>query len=91
MNRNRTVVSLLIILMVFLVLFLYLVMNLKSRNYGYEVERLTRILDRHESELNKLLVAREKLLDLGRVEEIVTGKLNYRVATPEQIIKVVVK
>lgn len=91
MNRNRTVVSLFIILLIFFVLFLYLVMNLKSRNYGYEVERLSRILNRHESELNKLLVAREILLDLGRVEEIVTGKLHYRLATPEQIIKVVVK
>ena len=91
MNRNRTIGPLAVILLIFLVLFLYLIMNLKSRNYGYEVERLTSIKEKYQLELDKLLVTRERLLNLERVERIVTGQLNYQVATPEQILKLVIK
>ena len=66
-------------------------MNLKSRNCGYEIEKLLKIQRKYRSEVDKLLVTKERLINLERVERIARNKLNYIVPSPEQLIKVYVK
>ncbi len=76
------------ILLAFIILFTYSSLNLKNIDYGYKMQELiskTKVLN---EEIDKLKAVRANLLNLDRVEKIVTQKLRYQHPKPEQFIKV---
>ena len=79
------------ILLLFIVVFTYLSLNLKSRNYGYQIQELLSKHKKLESEINKLSAKKESLQNLDRVENIAVNKLNYKSPLPEQFLKVYIK
>ncbi len=78
----------LLMVIVFIVLFTYLSLNLKTIDFGYELQELTELRDRLQEEIDKLKSDKARLLNLERVEKEVTEKLGYRYPQPEQFIKV---
>ena len=88
MKADSYYLPVILVIIVFLIIFTYLSMNLKCRHYGYEIETLAKREGKLKNEIDKLLVKKEQLLNLERVERIVVGELNYKVPTPEQILKV---
>jgi cell division protein FtsL len=78
----------LITLMGFTLLFTYLSLNLKTIDFGYEMQEL---LDREQQlkeEIDKLKSDKARLLNLERVERVVIRELGYRYPEPDQFIKV---
>jgi cell division protein FtsL len=73
---------------VFLLLFTYLSLNLKTIDYGYELQELTELRDQLQEEIDKLKSDKARLLNLERVEKIVTEELGYQYPEPGQFIKV---
>lgn len=73
---------------VFILLFTYLSLNLKTIDYGYELQELIELRDQLQEEIDKLKSDKARLLNLERVEKIVTEKLGYQYPEPEQFIKV---
>ena len=72
----------------FVLLFTYLSLNLKTIDFGYEMQEL---LDREQQlkeEIDKLKSDKARLLNLERVERIVTRELGYRYPEADQFIKV---
>ena len=73
---------------VFILLFTYLSLNLKTIDFGYELQELTELRDQLQEEIDKLKSDKARLLNLERVEKVVTEKLGYQYPEPEQFIKV---
>jgi cell division protein FtsL len=73
---------------VFILLFTYLSLNLKTIDFGYELQELIELRDQLQEEIDKLKSDKARLLNLERVEKIVTEKLGYQYPEPEQFIKV---
>ena len=78
----------LITVIVFILLFTYLSLNLKTIDFGYELQELTELRDQLQEEIDKLKSDKARLLNLERVEKVVTEKLGYQYPEPEQFIKV---
>lgn len=72
----------------FILIFGYLSLNLKSVDFGYEMQELSERERELKEEINKLRAAKASLLNLERVEDIVINKLNYQYPEPDQFIKV---
>jgi cell division protein FtsL len=88
MRESSYYLPVILVIIIFLIIFTYLSMNLKSRHHGYEIENLTMRQSKLKNEIDKLLVKKERLLNLERVERIVINELHYQVPVPEQILKV---
>lgn len=73
---------------VFILLFTYLSLNLKTIDFGYELQELTELRDQLQEEIDKLKSDKARLLNLERVEKVVTEELGYQYPEPEQFIKV---
>jgi cell division protein FtsL len=73
---------------VFILLFTYLSLNLKTIDFGYELQELIELKDQLQEEIDKLKSDKARLLNLERVEREVTKKLGYQYPEPEQFIKV---
>jgi cell division protein FtsL len=73
---------------VFILLFTYLSLNLKTIDFGYELQELTELKDQLQEEIDKLKSHKARLLNLERVEKVVTEKLGYQYPEPGQFIKV---
>jgi cell division protein FtsL len=73
---------------VFILLFTYLSLNLKTIDFGYELQELREVKDQLQEEIDKLKSHKARLLNLERVEKEVTKKLGYQYPEPEQFIKV---
>jgi cell division protein FtsL len=78
----------LLTVIVFIVLFTYLSLNLKTIDFGYELQELIELKDQLQEEIDKLKSDKARLLNLERVEKEVTEKLGYQYPEPEQFIKV---
>ena len=73
----------------FILVFTYLSMNLKSIDSGYEMQELLDKERELQEEIIKLQAEKASLLNLDRVETIMTLKLGYQYPQPDQFIKVV--
>ncbi len=73
---------------VFSLLAVYLNLNLASINYGYQLQRLSSERDGLKEEIDQLLAKRAALLNLQRVETVVTQQLSYQYPQGDQYIKV---
>ena len=73
---------------VFILLFTYLSLNLKTIDFGYELQELIELKDQLQEEIDKLKSDKARLLNLERVEREVIKKLGYQYPEPEQFIKV---
>lgn len=73
---------------VFSLLAVYLNLNLASINYGYQLQRLSSERDGLKEEIDQLLAKRAALLNLQRVEAVVTQQLSYQYPQGDQYIKV---
>jgi len=78
----------LLTMIVFILLFTYLSLNLKTIDFGYELQELIELRDQLQEEIDKLKSDKARLLSLERVEKEVTEKLGYQYPEPEQFIKV---
>ena len=78
----------LLTVIVFILLFTYLSLNLKTIDFGYEVQELTELRDQLQEEIDQLKSRKARLLNLERVEKVVIKKLGYQYPEPEQFIKV---
>ncbi len=89
-KKTRLPGGMLVLLMVivFIVLFTYLSLNLKTIDFGYELQELIEQKDQLQEEIDKLKSDKARLLNLERVEKEVTEKLGYQYPQPEQFIKV---
>lgn len=74
--------------LVLIFIFSYLSMNLKSVDFGYEMQELFQYERTLKEEINKLQAEKASLLNLERVEDIVIHKLGYQYPEPDQFIKV---
>ena len=72
----------------FILLFTYLSLNLKNVDYGYEMQELLENELQLKEEIDRLKSVKARLLNLERVERIVTEELGYQYPEPEQFIKV---
>lgn len=87
-NNSVTGVVVLVTLIVFILLFTYLSLNLKSIDYGYDLQALIEQERRLKEEIDRLRAEKARLLNLERVENIVIRKLGYQYPDPDQFIKV---
>jgi cell division protein FtsL len=78
----------LVTVIVFILLFTYLSLNLKTIDFGYELQELMELRDQLQEEIDKLKSDKARLLNLERVEKEVTKKLGYQYPEPDQFIKV---
>ncbi|UCH94002.1 MAG: cell division protein FtsL [Candidatus Aminicenantes bacterium] len=78
----------LITVIAFTLLFTYLSLNLKTIDFGYELQELTEYEQQLQEEIDKLKSHKARLLNLERVEKIVTRRLGYQYPSPDQFIKV---
>jgi cell division protein FtsL len=78
----------LVTVIVFILLFTYLSLNLKTIDFGYELQELMEFRDQLQEEIDKLKSDKARLLNLERVEKEVTEKLGYQYPLPDQFIKV---
>ena len=78
----------LVTVIVFILLFTYLSLNLKTIDFGYELQELIELRDQLQEEIDKLKSDKARLLNLERVEKEVTKKLGYQYPEPDQFIKV---
>lgn len=77
-----------ITIMIFLLLFTYSSLNLKNIDYGYEMQKLMKSQELLNEEIDVLESKRAKLLELGRIENIVVNKLGYTYPSEKQIIRI---
>lgn len=80
---------LLSVALIFALLVVYLNLNLTSINYGYRLRRLDNERDSLREEIDQLRARRAALLNLQRVEDVVTKRLKYQYPQSDQYIKVV--
>jgi cell division protein FtsL len=78
----------LVTVIVFILLFTYLSLNLKTIDFGYELQELMELRDQLQEEIDKLKSDKARLLNLERVEKEVMQKLRYQYPQPDQFIKV---
>lgn len=78
----------LIALIAFILLFTYLSLNLKTIDFGYEQQKLMEEKLQLQEEIDRLKSHKAWLLNLERVEKVVTEKLGYQYPEPDQFIKV---
>ena len=78
----------LITLIAFILLFAYMSLNLKTIDFGYEMQELADKEQKLHEEIAKLKSDKAQLLNLERVERIVTTELGYQYPEPDQFIKV---
>jgi len=88
-KKSSIRVWVLVTIVLFLLLFSYLSLNLKSVDFGYEMQELRQYEKLLKDEINKLKARKASLLSLERVEDIVIHRLGYQYPEPEQLIKVV--
>jgi len=72
----------------FIILFTYSSLNLKNIDYGYERQKLLEQEKELQEEIDKLKAQRAMLLNLKRVEKIVTEKLGFQYPNQDQIVMV---
>ncbi len=72
----------------FLLLFTYMSLNLKNVDFGYELQELALQEKKLKEDIDKLRSEKAGLLNLKRVEQMVTEKLGYQYPTPDQFITV---
>lgn len=89
MKNKKSTIGLLVLIgaLVLALIFIYLSLNLQSRDLGYRVQELIEKEKRLKEEIDRLKAKKASLLDLGRVEAEVTGKLHYQYPEPNQVIK----
>ncbi len=78
----------LVALIVFILVFTYLSLNLKSIDFGYDIQALIEKERQLKEEIDRLKAVKASLLNLERVEKIVTQQLGYQYPEPDQFIKV---
>lgn len=83
-------VLVLITFIAFLLVFTYMSLNLKSIDFGYEMQELLAERKQIQEEIDKLKSQKAELLNLKRVEQLVIKKLGYQYPEPEQFIKIYV-
>lgn len=72
----------------FLLIFTYLSLNLKTVDFGYEMQELVQYREKLKIEIDKLKAQKAILLNLERVEKKVINQLGYQYPEPDQFIKV---
>lgn len=72
----------------FLLIFTYLSLNLKTVDFGYEMQELVQYREKLKIEIDKLKAQKAILLNLDRVEKKVINQLGYQYPEPDQFIKV---
>jgi len=87
-KKNRVRFLFFVFLLILIVLFIYSNLNIKTINYGYELQKLVDEKKELAEEVDLLKAKKSKLLNLKRVEKTVVSKLGYVYPTREQIIKV---
>lgn len=85
-SSNRT--WLLVTVIAFILVFTYLSLNLKSIDSGYEMQELFEKEQELKEEITELQAEKASLLNLDRVEKVVTAELGYQYPQPDQFIKV---
>lgn len=88
-KKASNMIWLLVSAIAFILVFTYLSMNLKSIDSGYEMQELLDKERELQEEIIKLQAEKASLLNLDRVETIMTLKLGYQYPQPDQFIKVV--
>ena len=78
----------LVTVIVFILLFTYLSLNLKTIDFGYELQELMEVEKQLLEELDQLKSQKARLLNLERVEKVVIKELGYQYPSPDQFIKV---
>ncbi len=87
-DRLSTGLVALITLIGFILLFTYLSLNLTTIDSGYEQQGLMEQEVQLKEEISRLKSEKAKLLNLERVERVVTEELGYSYPDPGQFIKV---
>lgn len=88
-NKGNTNGVLIIVTVIgFILVFTYMSLNLKNRDYGYEIHKLVLEEERLKEDIDKLRSEKAGLLNLKRVEQLVINKLGYQYPTTDQFIKV---
>jgi len=72
----------------FVLLFTYMSLNLKTIDFGYEMQELILKEGKLKEDIDKLRSEKARLLNLKRVEQLVIEKLGYQYPQPDQFIKV---
>lgn len=75
-------------LLIFLVLFSFSSLNLKTIEYGYQLQSLRQQMKSLQEELDKLQARRALLMNLERIESVAVEKLGFHYPGNGQIIKV---
>jgi cell division protein FtsL len=78
----------LMVVIVFILLFTYSSLNLKNLAYGYRMQELVNVESKLEEEIDKLEAEKAILLNLKRIEKIVTKRLGYQYPQSHQFIRV---
>lgn len=79
------------VVIIFLLLAVYLNLNLTSINCGYQLRRLDNERSGLREEIDQLRARKAALLNLQRVEDVVTKRLSYQYPQGDQYIKVVME
>jgi cell division protein FtsL len=87
-NAGVNGVLVLVTFLGFLLLFTYMSLNLKTIDFGYEMQELLFKEKKIKEEIDKLRAEKARLLNLKRVERLVIDKLGYQYPEPGQFIKV---
>ncbi len=72
----------------FILIFTYLSLNLKTVDFGYEMQELVEYRRKLMVDIDKLRAQKAILLNLERVEKKVIKELGYQYPEPDQFIKV---
>lgn len=87
-NAGANGVLILVTIVGFILLFTFLSLNLKTVDFGYELQELVVKELKLKEEIDKLRSEKAGLLNLKRVEQLVIHKLGYQYPQPDQFIKV---
>lgn len=87
-RKKSTGVWLLVTVIAIILVFTYLSLNLKSVDFGYEIQELRQRERALKEEINQLKAEKASLLNLERVERIVIRQLGYQYPEPHQFLKV---
>lgn len=77
-----------VVAVTFILIFTYLSLNLKTVDFGYEMQELVDYRQKLMVEIDKLKAQKAILLNLERVEKKVISELGYQYPEPDQFIKV---
>ncbi len=87
-NVSANGVLVLVTCVAFILLFTFMSLNLKTIDFGYELQELVEKELKLKEEIDQLRSEKARLLNLKRVEQMVINKLGYQYPEPEQFIKV---